>query len=115
MKLFHWYVFIQDAVDGERLMLTEPFDSPHLVIYVHANTIQLNAMCGNSTKVVYDPIDAVDAVLLLIAVYYAFDLEYRKIFPKYWDFSSNMLLGKTITGITTSRFYLITTKCLDLN
>ena len=90
------YVFIQDAVDGERLMLTKPCESPHVVIFVHDNTTQLVAMCGNSTKVVYDPIDAVDAVLLLIAVYYTFDLEYRKIFPQVLGLFQQHVIGKNI-------------------
>ena len=98
----------------EKPTVTKELQAPQLVLFISSDELQQTVVCGDNVKVVFNPTEAVDALLLLLAVYYAFDLEYPKIYSQVLGFFQQYIVGEKYSDLMSSKFHKFTTRYKQL-
>lgn len=92
-------------VPGDETMLhlrTDENTSPHLLIFTAGDNIIDAYIVGDNQVIKTDANTLFDALIVLIATYYTFNLEYPKVFSQVLGLFQTYVIGENYTGIKSN-------------
>ena len=106
-----WHDIPEGKVDQK--LTSSALDSPFLVLFFKNDTFELGAITVD-TKVIYCQANSIlDALLLLLASYYVFDLHYPRPYSQALGFLQQEGLKKQFVEKKSSGFAHLLAKCSD--
>lgn len=103
-----WHFLFQDIPETERLRYIESPEDSFPVIYVFSNgeTIEKMYIAGDSSILDINSTELLDALIILIATYYTFGIEYPKAFSQILGLFQIYIVGDSFDGVKSNKFKL---------
>lgn len=80
-------------------------EAPRLVVFLDTdNNIICQYVVGDDAQIFVQTVSAFDALIVLLAAYYVFDLEYPTVYCQMLGFLQHWVLENTYTGSKTSNY-----------
>ncbi len=87
------------------LTKSQPGDSPRLHLFYSGDSLDTAVVSGDGTKVMMPNCDSVEcALLVLVATYYVFDIDYPRAYSMVLGFIQQSVLCQPFTTTTTKGF-----------
>ena len=87
-------------------MKSEKDDSPILIAFTSVGScnIELLAIVGDETVLTIDSTDIIEGLLILMSVYYVFDLAYPRMYCQFLGLIQHIILGEIYKGKKSQGF-----------
>ena len=97
----------------EKHLQSKATEAPRLVlIYNSSGQLDIGYILCDRARITCTTSSIVECVLLLLATYYVFDLDYPEVYAQFLGFLQQMVLLEPYTGKKGSNFIKMVKKCM---